>query len=108
MFYVTGSQDENELILSSVLTAFYESVTLLLRGAVEKKTVLENLDLVLLAMDEIVDKGLILETDPPTIASRVSMRGADSDVPLSDQVTIQTFSQAIASAKEQLARSLLK
>lgn len=31
MFYVTGSQDENELILSSVLTALYESVTLLLR-----------------------------------------------------------------------------
>ncbi|KAL3141730.1 Coatomer subunit zeta-2 [Trebouxia sp. C0010 RCD-2024] len=57
MFYVTGSQDENELILHTVLVAFYESVTLLLRGAVEKKTVLENLDLVLLAMDEIVDKG---------------------------------------------------
>ena len=31
MFYVTGSRDENELILSSVLTALYESVTLLLR-----------------------------------------------------------------------------
>ena len=30
---------------------------MLFRGAVEKKTVLENLDLVLLAMDEIVDKG---------------------------------------------------
>ena len=27
------------------------------RGAVEKKTVLENLDLVLLAMDEIIDGG---------------------------------------------------
>ena len=27
------------------------------RGAVEKKTVLENLDLVLLAMDEVVDGG---------------------------------------------------
>ena len=78
-------------------------------------------------------RSLILETDPPTIASRVSMRGADTDIPLSDQVcgqlaiaphhhstqqsltfciplqvTIQTFSQAIASAKEQLARSLLK
>ncbi len=94
MFYVTGSQDENELILHTVLVAFYESVTLLLRcarlyqiflfwwmhkvlvrtcctfvsvrqfiwllqcrSAVEKKTVLENLDLVLLAMDEIIDKG---------------------------------------------------
>ena len=29
----------------------------LCRGAVEKKTVLENLDLVLLAMDEIIDGG---------------------------------------------------
>ena len=33
MFYVTGSQDENELILYTVLVAFYESVTLLLRCA---------------------------------------------------------------------------
>lgn len=33
MFYVTGSQDENELILHTILVAFYESVTLLLRCA---------------------------------------------------------------------------
>lgn len=32
------------------------------RGAVEKKSVLENLDLVLLAMDEIVDKGCVIST----------------------------------------------
>lgn len=31
MFYVTGSQDENELILFTVLQAFYESVSVLLR-----------------------------------------------------------------------------
>lgn len=31
MFYVTGSQDENELILYTVLQAFYESISLLLR-----------------------------------------------------------------------------
>ena len=31
MFYVTGSQEENELILYSVLQAFYESVSILLR-----------------------------------------------------------------------------
>ena len=98
------------------------------RGAVEKKTVLENLDLVLLAMDETVDGGcasadltlsfsptadtpsflkqpggkrpcilqtqlpgqscdrVILETDAATIAGRVSMRGADNDIPLAEQV----------------------
>lgn len=31
MFYVTGSQDENELVLTTVLTAFYEAVSILLR-----------------------------------------------------------------------------
>lgn len=31
MFYVTGSQDENELILYAVLQAFFESVSILLR-----------------------------------------------------------------------------
>lgn len=30
-FYVTGSIDENELILYSTLQAFYESVSILLR-----------------------------------------------------------------------------
>eukprot|EP00899_Mesostigma_viride_P010853 jgi/Mesvir1/1976/Mv16603-RA.1 len=56
-----------------------------LRNAVDKKTVLENLDLVLLALDELIDGGLILETEPAVIASRVAMRGSDSDVPLSEQ-----------------------
>jgi hypothetical protein len=31
MFYVTGSQDENELVLYAVLQAFYESISMLLR-----------------------------------------------------------------------------
>eukprot|EP00878_Enallax_costatus_P037664 GHUV01042569.1.p1 GENE.GHUV01042569.1~~GHUV01042569.1.p1 ORF type:complete len:150 (+),score=36.73 GHUV01042569.1:186-635(+) len=104
MFYVTGSDNENELILYAVLQAFYEATSALLRQQVDKKTVLENLDLVLLVMDEIVDGGLILETDPQTVAARVTMRGADGEVPIAEQ----TFSQAFASAKEHLARSLLK
>ena len=33
MFYVTGAQDENELILYQVLQGFYESISLLLRCA---------------------------------------------------------------------------
>ena len=31
MFFVTGSQEENELIIFAVLQAFYESISLLLR-----------------------------------------------------------------------------
>ena len=33
MFFVSGDQDENEVVLLSVLQAFYESITLLLRWA---------------------------------------------------------------------------
>ena len=33
MFYVTGAQDENELVLYQVLQGFYESISLLLRCA---------------------------------------------------------------------------
>lgn len=106
-FFVTGDENENELVLYNVLHAFYESVNILLRGTVDKKAALENLDQVLVAMDEIIDGGLILETDPQLVASRVSMRNTDSpgfDVPFTEQ----TFSQALASAKEHFARSLLK
>ena len=66
---------------------------------------LENLDLVLLAIDEVVDRGLVLETEPQVVASRVSMRGADGEVPSGGE---QTLSQAFANAKEHIARSLLK
>eukprot|EP00798_Chlamydomonas_sp_ICE-L_P023981 gene23981-9556_t len=108
MFYVTGSQDENELILYSVLQCFYEAVSGLLRQQIEKKTVLENLDLVLLAIDEILDGGIILETDPQLVSSRVTMRGAEGEGPSASMGGAQTFSSAFASAKEHLARSLLK
>ncbi|KAK2448221.1 SNARE superfamily protein [Trifolium repens] len=103
-FFVTGGDEENELILSSVLQAFFESVNLLLRGNVDKKEALENLDLILLSIDEIIDGGIILETDPNVIAGKVASNSVDSGAPLSEQ----TLSQALATAREHLARSLLK
>ena len=103
-FYVTGAVDENEIILATALHGFFDAVSLLLRGVMEKRTVLENLDLVLLTLDELVDGGVILETDSNVIANRVSMRGADGDTPLAEQ----SFTQALASAKEQLTRNLLR
>eukprot|EP00887_Chlorella_sp_A99_P003613 scaffold7.g3613.t1 len=90
---------------------FYDSITLLLRNAVEKKTVLENLDLVLLAIDEICEGGVILETDASVVASRVTMRTADDGTPVALEAHnpgLHTLSQAFGNVKEQLTRSLLK
>lgn len=42
------------------------------RQSVDKRTIIENYDLVSLALDEIVDDGIILETDPTVIVQRCS------------------------------------
>ncbi len=53
-FYVCGTSDENELILLSVLEAVYDAVYSLMKGQVEKRTMLDNLELILLTIDEAV------------------------------------------------------
>jgi hypothetical protein len=58
-FYVVGPASENELMLHSALLAFYDAVALLLRHQVEKRSILENLDLVVLALDEAIDDGCV-------------------------------------------------
>ncbi|XP_040369327.1 coatomer subunit zeta-2 [Rosa chinensis] len=73
-FFVTGGDDENELILATVLQGFFDAVALLLRHNVDKREALENLDLILLCFDEIVDGGMILETDPTVIAGKWERR----------------------------------
>ncbi len=105
-FYAVADVGENELILASVLQALCDSIGMLLRNVVDKKSVLESYDLVLLAMDEIVDGGIILEIDPQQVAQRVTMRGEDGGASLS--LSDQTLSQAFASAKEQFAKNLLR
>lgn len=42
------------------------------RNSTDKRTLIENYDLVSLAIDEIVDDGIILEVDPVVIAGRVT------------------------------------
>ncbi|PKA52096.1 Coatomer subunit zeta-2 [Apostasia shenzhenica] len=103
-FFVTAGDDENELIIATVLQGFFDAVGILLRGDVGKRTSLENLDLILLCIDEIVDGGIILETDANTIAGKVATNAVDGAVPLAEQ----TISQALATAREHFARSLFK
>ncbi|KAF3455131.1 hypothetical protein FNV43_RR05579 [Rhamnella rubrinervis] len=103
-FYVTGGDDENELILCTVLQGIFDAVSLIVRNTIDKGEVLENMDLVLLCLDEIVDGGIVLETDANLIVGKVASHILDSDAPLSEQ----TITQAWASARDHLTRSLLK
>jgi len=101
-FYVIGSVQENELLLMSVLDCVYNSVAQILRKNVDRRSLLDNLEIVMLAMDEMVDNGIILEVDPAVLVNRVALR--TDDIPLGEQ----TVAQVLQSAKEQLKWSLLK
>ncbi|EMC95846.1 hypothetical protein BAUCODRAFT_71594 [Baudoinia panamericana UAMH 10762] len=72
MLYVVGSAEENEIMLYNVILALRDALNILLKNSVDKRTIIENYDLVSLCIDELVDDGIILETDPVVIASRVS------------------------------------
>lgn len=71
--YVLGSHDDNELVLVAALDTLQEALEVLLRGHVSKRALLENFDYVLLAIDETVDKGILIETDAQVIATRCAM-----------------------------------
>ncbi|WVQ69741.1 hypothetical protein V865_007928 [Kwoniella europaea PYCC6329] len=92
-FIIVGPlSSSNELMLNQTLSAFTDSVHLLLRGQIEKRNVLEGLDLVLLAADETVDDGIILETDAAAIAARVSRPKADTtDIVINEQTLLNAY-----------------
>ncbi|GJN14623.1 hypothetical protein PR202_gb01470 [Eleusine coracana subsp. coracana] len=103
-FFVTGGEEDNELILASVLQGFSDAVDQLLRNIVDKRTALENLDLILLCIDEIVDGGIVLETEGSVIAEKVSSaHGMEGATSLAEQTLVQAFT----TAREHFAKSLL-
>jgi len=101
IFYMLGGPLENELMLHSALSAFMDAVHLLLRNQVEKRALLENLDCVILCLDETIDDGIIVETDPTTIASRVSRPRADTTEIVINEQTILNAYQTVKEKMQQ-------
>ncbi|XP_038634955.1 uncharacterized protein LOC119954120 isoform X3 [Scyliorhinus canicula] len=75
------------LMLMTVLNCLFDSLSQMLRKNVEKKSLMENMDGVLLIMDEIVDGGVILESDPQQVIQKVNFRV--DDTPLTEQSMAQ-------------------
>ena len=69
---ITSPINENECLIYSTLNNLIEALTILLNSTVDKQTIINNYDLVSLAIDETIDDGIIIEYDPATIVSRVT------------------------------------
>eukprot|EP01110_Echinostelium_bisporum_P001594 TRINITY_DN13785_c0_g1_i1.p1 TRINITY_DN13785_c0_g1~~TRINITY_DN13785_c0_g1_i1.p1 ORF type:complete len:170 (-),score=33.19 TRINITY_DN13785_c0_g1_i1:3-512(-) len=88
--YVLGTMEDNELMLDDVLNSFCESYARITKNAMDRKSVFENLDTVLLVLDEILDEGLIFETDASVIETRVVLRSSEEN-PLSEENLSSTW-----------------
>ncbi|GLT55957.1 hypothetical protein SLA2020_290360 [Shorea laevis] len=92
-----------EITMFSNNIGFFDAVIPLLRNTVDKREAFQNLDLIFLCLDEIVDQGMILETDASVIAGKGAIQNMDAGTPLSEL----TISQALATAREHLARTVI-
>lgn len=107
LFFVVGAATENEILISAVLDGFVDCLAALLRGQIDRRTLLDNLALVLLTIDEIIDGGLIVETDASAITSRVLMRNGDDAMPAGEvPLSELTISQALSTARHQIMKSM--
>ena len=59
----------------SVLNCLYDTVSIMLRKNVEKRQMMKQLDGIFLAVDEICDRGIILEIEPNDVIDKVSTFG---------------------------------
>jgi hypothetical protein len=58
MLFVVGSADENEILLFNAVLALRDCLNILLKTSVDRRTIIENYDLVCLAIDELCDDGM--------------------------------------------------
>ncbi|SCU98024.1 LAMI_0F12640g1_1 [Lachancea mirantina] len=107
--YLVGPLEENELVLQQAFSAIKDSLELILATGIDKKNILEHFDMVALAIDETIDDGVILETDPATIASRVTKppsKEAQINIELSEKGLLSAWGFAKSKLAERLQQGL--
>ncbi|KAG6809631.1 hypothetical protein H0H92_015475 [Tricholoma furcatifolium] len=103
IFYFIAGPAENELLLSVALGSFYDAMAILVRNPLEKRNLMENLDLILLCLDEVLDDGIIVDTDSVAIASRVTRPRPDTtEIVLNEQ----SFFNAYQTVKQKMQQRI--
>lgn len=104
--YVIGDTEENELLMITILDTLFDSLSSLLKGIIEKRTLLHHLELLLLSIDELIDGGIPFELDSHNIENRVLLRGAVPESISSYQE--MTIGQLADKGRAALAKQFIK
>ncbi len=99
---IAYDSEQNEIQIYEVLTNLIEALNLSLgKHQLDQVAVSDYFDFIAIAINEMIFEGIVLETDPQTIASRVSKRPSQAVSELSEIRTGgQSVSQAFSRVKE--------
>lgn len=111
--FVIAPERENELMIHSFLQSFYDTLSVLLQSQIDKRTILDNMDLVTLALDESMDDGcvvladasIILETDSAAVANRVTRTRSDT---IEVQINEQSMFYGLTSSFDECLRPIAR
>jgi len=84
------------------LTTLCDTIRSLLKKELTSQLLTEHFDVVLLAMDDIVDDGMLLDLDADAIVAREAQRELASD----DQSVEHSLASALALARDQFLKSM--
>ena len=119
--YLLGEKEDNELVLAGVLDTVHDCFDRVFRHCIDRKTLINNMTAVILVIDELIDQGIVMATDPHTILKRINLKppsasaagqhpGEPQDVSAAQGVAAGggggMFASVFASAKSQLAKTL--
>lgn len=119
--FVIGSEDDNYLIVSSVLDCLHQCLDDAFSHSINRESLTGNMTAVILIIDELIDGGVIMSTDAETILERINIKFSDTK-PASKSKPEKaeeekpaessggggylSFASVFSSAKSQLAKTL--
>ncbi|CAG9324060.1 unnamed protein product [Blepharisma stoltei] len=106
--YLFATFEENEILMASLLDAITEALEMLYRTEIDKKRVCEEMDLMMLAIDEFLDDGIIICCDAMSIVERVTMREGQQVLPQKNKKQESTLGRAITNARQAISKSLMR
>jgi hypothetical protein len=76
---IIGGPEENEMMLCQLAENFNEALEMLYHNEVEVANIVANFDYLMLAIDEMIDNGVIVTMDSSTIVERALMKDGPID-----------------------------
>ncbi|KAH3680506.1 hypothetical protein WICMUC_000294 [Wickerhamomyces mucosus] len=111
IIYIISGLEENEIYLYDLLSSFKDTLNNITNGGIDKKSILENYDKVVITIDELIDNGIILETESSALNQRTSNTPTNEtpslkNIDLSEKGLFNAFNFARGKIAERLQQGL--